>query len=192
MTALRTGHIAAVLLGLAVLALAGACGDSTAPATERMPRDTTPSDSMATDGVVALTDADIVAWAGYDSTWTWWEFSDSLLDRTGNSPHADRIRVRYNAAAATQLDSTGRLVAEPDFPDSAIVVKEVFSDDGTPVEMLVMFKRAGDPHASHGDWLWGEYDAATEAAIHSVGDDSGYCHNCHVQGVDHMRMPDSH
>ncbi len=189
MTSFRVGHTAAVLLALAGVALTMACGDTTSPGSPDVPDDTTRTDTMAMNSSLALTDADILTLSQFDSTWTWWEFSDSLLDRMGNSPHGDRIRVRYNPAAATQLDSTGRLVANPDFPDSSAVVKEVYSG-GSLYGILVMYKAIDDPHAGHGSWLWLEYGDG--AVVHSVAQDNGYCHNCHVQGVDHMRMPDSH
>jgi hypothetical protein len=169
-----------------LLSIAAGCGDATSPPPEGggnpMPPDTT--------SMNALTDADIRALAEPDSTWTWWEFSDSLLDRAGNSPHVDRIRVRYNASAATQLDSAGRVVVGADFPDSSAVVKEVFSG-GVAIGFLVMYKAEGDPHAGHGSWLWAEF-GANDQVVHSVAADDGPCHNCHVAGEDHMRMNDTH
>ena len=168
---------------VAVLLL-GACGDSTAPNPGTL-EDSTSTDSMPTRSDPALTDADLRALAQLDASWTWWEHTDSLLARAGSSPHGDRIRVRYNAVAATQLDSLGRLVATPEFPDSSAVVKEVWAD-GARRGILVMHKAVDDPNAGHGSWLWFEY--ADGAVAHSVTADDGVCHNCHVTGVDHMRM----
>lgn len=146
-----------------------------------------PPDSATMD---ALTDADIRRLAELDSTWTWWEFSDSLLVRAGNSPHSDRIRVRYNAHAATQLDSAGRVAAGANFPDSSAVVKEIFSG-GASTGFLVMYKGIGDPNAGHGSWLWAEY-GSNDQVVHSVAADGSTCHDCHVAGEDHMRMNDTH
>jgi len=138
--------------------------------------------------ILPLTDGDVLAKASYDSTWTWWEHTDTLLERASGSPHTSRIRVRYNTLAATQLDSAGRLVAEPQFPDSSAVVKEIYLN-GSYYGVVVMYKAVGDEHAGHGSWLWFEF--AEGEVTHSVAQDDGVCHNCHVQGIDHMRMPDS-
>ena len=105
--------------------------------------------------------------------------------------HASSIRTRYDRYAATQLDSLGRVRLGADFPDSSTVVKEVY--EGTQaVSILIMHKAVGDPTAGHGSWLWGEYSAETGATLHSITQDDAACHNCHVAGIDHMRMNDTH
>lgn len=184
--------LAVVAAALALASVAAGCGDgSTSPDLSGAPPmqgDTMPADSMASNQ--ALTDEDVLALAQGDSTWTWWKFSDVLLDRAGNSPHGEKIRVRYNTQAATQLDAVGRVGPAASFPDRSAVVKEVHAG-GAPVGLLVMYKAVGDPNAGHGAWLWAEYDR-DGTVLHSIADNDSECHNCHVTGVDHMRMNDTH
>lgn len=173
----------------AILAVAlAACGDNaTEPGETAMRNDTMPADTMSTRG---LTDNDVFRMAQGDSTWTWWKFSDAYLQRAGDSPHGDRIRVRYNTQAATQLDPLGRISTDVEFPDRSAIVKEVYSA-GAPSGLLVMYKAVGDPHAGHNAWLWAEYDL-DGTILHSIAENDGVCHNCHVVGLDHTRMNDTH
>ena len=165
----------------ALLALRLGCGDGTSPGGNGggtpLPPDT-------------VRDADMLDAAQLDSTWSWWERSDSLLDRAGESPHSERIRVRYNVRAATQLDSAGRVASGAYFPDSSTIVKEIFAG-GTATGIVVMYKVVDAPNAGHGGWLWAEYDASSRT-LHSATADETYCHDCHVAGLDHTRMNDTH
>lgn len=185
----RSRHRARLAAAAASLAIAlAACGDNaTDPGENTMQDDTMTADTMPDRG---LTDSDVFRLAQGDSSWTWWMFSDAYLHRAGDSPHGERIRVRYNPAAATQLDGLGRVKASPAFPDHTAIVKEVYSA-GAPTRVVVMFKAVGDPHAGHNAWLWAEYDL-DGTVLHSIAENDGVCHNCHVVGVDHTRMNDTH
>ena len=103
---MKRHRLHALAATIAALLLVSACGDSTAPVTPGAREDTTSTDSMPTQADPPLTDSDLLAFARPDSTWTWWEHSDSLLERAGASPHGDRIRVRYNATAPGSGSST--------------------------------------------------------------------------------------
>jgi hypothetical protein len=75
-------------------------------------------------------------------------------------------------------------------PDSSIIAKEIYAN-GRLAYLAVMLRAVGDPNAGHGDWLWGEY-RADGGVIHSITQDDGACHNCHITGNDHTRMNDAH
>jgi hypothetical protein len=141
-------------------------------------------------GVTGLTDAHVFSMALPDSTWVWYKSSPDTLSPVSDSPHAQQLRTRYNTEAATQLDAQGKVKREAVFPDSSIIVKEIYAN-GLLARLAVMLKKVGDPSAGHGDWLWGEYNVGGSVA-HSITTDDGVCHNCHVRGEDHTRMNDAH
>lgn len=177
------------LVTAVILATTACGGGATGPATfdgtgtqTMMPPDTTQS---------GISDAGVFALAQGDATWSYYKFApDDTLVADPTSPHQGRVRTRYNVQAATQLDALGKVRSPADFPDSSVIAKEVY-DGGRLVALAVMLKLEGDPNAGHGDWLWGEY-TPDGVVTHSIAEDSGSCHNCHVRGIDHTRMNDSH
>lgn len=180
MTRIRRWGTVCLLLSLA------ACGADTAGPDDGGSTAMPPDD----DGPVALTDAQVYARAMAAGTWTWYKNSPDTLSPGGNSPHFARLRTRFNVHAATQLDAAGKVKEAILFPDSSIIVKEVYQN-GVLALVAVMLKAGGDPNAGHGDWLWGEYRAGGQV-VHSITQDNGSCHNCHITGIDHTRMNDSH
>lgn len=173
-------------LAVLLLAAAACSSDAAGPdgddgATAMPPVDDTP---------VALTDAQVYARAMANGPWVWYKNSPDTLSPGGNSPHFTRLRTRYDTRAATQLDAAGKVKDPAMFPDSSLIVKEIYQG-GALALVAVMLKAVGDPNAGHGEWLWGEYRLGGQV-IHSVAQDNGLCHNCHITGIDHTRMNDSH
>jgi len=74
------------------------------------------------------------------------------------SPHAAFVRVRYNAKAQSVLGADGKLPAGASFPDSSIVVKEMYNAKGDdPFRIAIMMKLANAQNAVDG-WVWGYYN----------------------------------
>ncbi len=175
MTAIQ--RLAPLALGLSVLA----CGDS---------RDAGTGPSTGNQAL-AVTDDALRQAVSARSSWAFFRNNPNRLSRSAGSGHSEpQLRTQYNPRAAALLDANGRVRAGATFPDSSIIVKELFSG-GTLTTLAVMLKLRGSPQASRGDWVWGYFDAAggVRASVTSRG--SG-CAGCHESGIDYTRMNDSH
>jgi hypothetical protein len=147
--------------------------------------------STSTPDAVGPTDAEVSALARASAGWTYYRNRPDTLIRSAASPHdGSRLRTRYNAAAATQLDANGRVRSNASFPDSSLVVKELYTG-GTLIRFAVMMKVRGSSNASAGGWLWAYY-SPTGATEISIADRGAACASCHASGVDFTRMNDSH
>jgi len=139
----------------------------------------------------AFTDADLSARARAASGWTYYKNRPDTLLRSAGSGHAEaRLRTRFNAVAAALLESNGKVRVGASFPDSSLIVKELFIG-GSLSRYAVMMKLRGSANASAGGWLWAYYapDGSTQIGIGGKG---GACVGCHSTGVDYTRMNDSH
>ncbi len=140
---------------------------------------------------LAVTDAALNQLAAPRSSWTYYRNNPALLARSPGSGHSEpQLRTQYNGRAATQLDASGRVRAGASFPDSSIIVKELYSG-GIVTTVAVMMKLRGSPQASQGGWVWGYFDP-TGAVRVSVNDRGAGCAACHAPGIDFTRMNDSH
>lgn len=144
----------------------------------------------AGNGAASLSDSQVSTLARAASGWTYYKNRPDTLLRSAGSGHAEaRLRTRFNAAAATQLDGSGKVRAGASFPDSALIVKELIIG-GTLNRYAVMMKARGDANAA-GGWLWAYYapDGATQIGVAGKG---AACVSCHASGIDFTRMNDSH
>jgi len=146
-------------------------------------------DGSGDGGVTPITDAQVFALARATEGWTWYKLSADTLSPGSNSPHG-RFRTRYNARAAALLDAQGKVRAGASFPDSSLIVKEVYQG-GALALTAVMLKARTDPNARSDGWLWAEYRPDGLVAF-SVRQGSGICTGCHLPGIDFTRMNDSH
>jgi hypothetical protein len=138
-----------------------------------------------------LTDAAVSALARVGNGWTYYKNRPDTLLRSQGSGHAEaRLRTRFNAIAASQLDAAGKVKAGASFPDSSLIVKELIIG-GALNRYAVMMKLRGSVNASPGGWLWAYYapDGSTQIGI--AGKGAG-CASCHALGIDYVRMNDSH
>jgi hypothetical protein len=122
--------------------------------------------------------------------WTYYKNRPDTLLRSAGSGHAEaRLRTRFNATAATQLDAAGKVRVGANFPDSSLIVKELIVA-GTLNRYAVMMKLRNSANAGSG-WLWAYYapDGSPQIAITSRG---AACVGCHASGIDLTRMNDSH
>jgi hypothetical protein len=160
-----------LLMGL----LSVECGDSTVP---------------LVDPPLEITDAQLFELQQAPVQWKPYKFRNDTLARAGNSAHPDRIYVRYNPAAATQLDTSGRILPAASFPDSSLIVKEVFTGS-TRTVIAYMFKRPDASNAGPNGWVWAETrDDGTPLISASLK--GGGCVPCHSVGIDYTRMSDAH
>jgi hypothetical protein len=137
-----------------------------------------------------VSDAQLYSLQAPTMGWVYFANSTDTLNTAGNSAHGSRIRVRYNAKAATQLDINGRVRPAAAFPDSSLIVKDRF--DGTSRTIIaIMFKMENASNSGPGGWVWAELDDAGSPVI--SGSLKGVnCGACHAAGIDYTRMNDAH
>jgi len=104
--------------------------------------------------------------------------------------HDNFMRTRLNKKALSVLDSGGKLPDGKSFPDSSIIVKEIYSDKNnlSPDILAVMVKLRGDKNSGK-DWLWAEYSPSGETE-YSVTKKGKVCIKCHQRGDDYVRILD--
>jgi hypothetical protein len=111
----------------------------------------------------------------------WYKFSDALLEPL--------LRTRYNAGAATMLDSNGKIIPGSVFPDGSLIVKELYDNSTTLGRYAILYKKASDPNADPNGWVWGYINADESVAI-SATEKGSSCISCHSQAnnIDYMLM----
>jgi hypothetical protein len=122
--------------------------------------------------------------------YTWFRFSDAFLNKSPGSAHSQTfLRTRYNASAATMLDSAGRIKKGAKFPEGAVVVKELAETRSRISRYAVLFKNSSSAFADNKGWVWGYIDAEGTVSETAVNKGSA-CISCHSQGgnEDYMLM----
>jgi hypothetical protein len=137
-----------------------------------------------------VTDAQLYELQKVETGWTFYRLVKDTLMRAGNSAHPDRIVVRYNGKASVWLDAGGKVMADAQFPDSSLIVKDVFTGS-TRTIIAYMFKLRAAPNAGPGGWVWAETrdDGTPFIAASARG---AACTPCHSTGIDFTRMNDAH
>ena len=139
-----------------------------------------------------VTDSDLYFLAKNTANKTFYKFSEDTLLKAGNSAHpAPKLRTWYNAKAATQLDAQGKVVSNPSFPDSTLIVKEIYTADGSLLLYAVLFKLSSAANKGPGEWVWSEMESNGNALI-SASEKGGGCAGCHSTGVGYTRMNATH
>ncbi|MCB0790169.1 MAG: cytochrome P460 family protein [Flavobacteriales bacterium] len=111
----------------------------------------------------------------------WYGFSDALLPKSAGSGHGEPLlRTRYNDVAATLLDSMGKVLPDTVFPVGALVVKELWENDGTIGTYAVLFKKPSEPAADADGWVWGYFTGDGEVRVTAL-DQGAACRTCHGQ-----------
>jgi len=167
-------HTATGSIVVAVLLFWG-CGDSSSPSANP------PSE---------VTDAQLYELQRAPTEWKTYRFRNDTLVRGGNSAHPDRLFVRYNPTAATQLDSAGKIRGDAVFPDSSLIVKDVFTGS-TRTVIAYMLKLRNAPNAGPDGWVWAETRDDGTPFISASTKGAG-CAPCHSVGIDYTRMNDAH
>lgn len=137
------------------------------------------------------TEAQLYAMGKSSAGFTFYKLSTDTIAKGGNSGHPDaRLRTRYNAIAAHYLDASGKVKTGTVFPDSSLIVKELFTGS-TLTTYVFLFKKKNDTNADANGWVWAETDPSG-AATYPVGNKGSGCISCHSSGIDFTRMNDAH
>ena len=140
--------------------------------------------------MVSVSDAELYAMQAAPAGWTFFGGTADTLAGGSTTAHEPRVRVRYNRAAASQLTAAGRVAAGAVFPDSSLIVKELYTGS-TLTTIAYMFKLARAENASPSGWIWSETDGNGAVKIPAARKGTG-CVGCHATGIDFTRMNDTH
>jgi hypothetical protein len=121
---------------------------------------------------------------------TFYKNSTDTLNKGGNSGHPDaRLRTRYNAIAAQFLDASGKVKMGTIFPDSSLIVKELYTGS-TLTTYVFLFKKKNDANADANGWVWAE-TSPSGSSTYPVTNKGAGCIGCHSTGIDYTRMNDA-
>lgn len=124
------------------------------------------------------------------SGFVWYKNSDVLLDKSAGTGHSQPfLRTRYNATAATQLDSAGKIIDGTSFPEGSLIVKELYDNATTFGRYAILYKQSSNEHADANGWVWGYVNADETVALSATAKGSS-CISCHSQAgnIDYMLM----
>lgn len=111
----------------------------------------------------------------------WYKYSSELLAKSIGSGHTQPyLRTRYNAIAATQLDSVGKVAENTVFPEGSAIVKELYGNQ-TKIDLYaILYKDATNVDADANGWVWGYFYSDGSVKETSANRGNG-CIDCHSQ-----------
>ncbi len=136
------------------------------------------------------TEKELYDMAKTTSGFVWFKNSSSLLGKSSGSGHPQPfLRTRYNAIAASQLDSAGKILSGAAFPEGSLIVKELHDNATTLGRYAILYKKAGSSDADAKGWVWGYINSDGSVAEASSNKGSA-CISCHSQAdnIDYMLM----
>ena len=136
------------------------------------------------------TDQELYDLAKATSGFTWYKNSSSLLDKSSGSGHSQPfLRTRYNAVAATKLESNGKIIIGSIFPEGSLIVKELYDNSTTLGRYAILYKKSASADADANGWVWGYINADGSVAV-AASQKGGSCISCHSQAdnIDYMLM----
>ncbi len=136
-----------------------------------------------------IEDDALYKWISSETEYTYFKNDPAIRPTSEETEraHDNFMRIRFNKTAASVLDVNGRMTKGRTFPDSSIIVKEIYSDKDKNYELIsVMVKLKGDSN-SGADWLWAEYTPSGEVE-YSVTKNGKACLPCHKKGDDNVRI----
>jgi hypothetical protein len=146
--------------------------------------------SCTKDKVPSQIDQDLFMMAQNSADFAWYQFNDSLYERSSGSGHSwPFLKTRYNGIAQTQLDGEGKVLPNAAFPENSLIVKELFADSTTIGRYAVMWKQSNHLYADENGWVWGYINADGTTAT-SATHKGNTCINCHSQNenIDYTLM----
>ncbi len=134
-------------------------------------------------------DEKLYKWITSDTGYYYYQNNPEILPTSLETEraHDNFMRIRFNKKAANVLNQDGHLPKGVMFPDSSIIIKEIYSEKTGAVEVLaVMVKLKGAPN-SNKDWLWAEYSPSGDVE-YSVSKNGKACVSCHKSTYDNVRI----
>jgi hypothetical protein len=135
-------------------------------------------------------DTALFNWISSETGFTYYKNDSTILPASEETEraHDDFMRVRLNRKAISVLDFNNKLPAGVKFPDSSIIVKEIYSNkNNTSPDLLALMVKLKGADNSGKDWLWAEYRPGGEVE-YSVTKKGKVCVKCHATGDDYVRI----
>lgn len=151
----------------------------------------TVSNEQGTNGSITIDDIALYKWVNGEKDFVYYKNNNSVIPTSEETDraHDNFMRTRLNKIAASVLSSDGKLPEGVVFPDSSIIVKEIYSDKNSAPEIFaVMVKLKGAENSNKG-WLWAEYSPSGDVE-YSVSRNGKVCVSCHKPGDDYVRILD--
>lgn len=138
-----------------------------------------------------IQDDALYKWISSEKDYTFYKNNDAILPTSEETDraHDNFMRVKLNKIAASVLNSEGKLPKGSVFPDSSIIVKEIYSEKNSKPEILAVMVKLKGAENSAKDWLWAEYSPSGEVE-YSVMKNGKVCTGCHKPGDDYVRILD--
>lgn len=116
---------------------------------------------------------------------TWKNAANDSLFTSGAEHGSKQYKLRMNAWAKAACTDAGKLPTGGVFPDSSLLVKQLYTTPGGAVEKYaVLYKKSGA-------WLWAEYGVSGNV-VKSFNSSSATCTGCHTSNRDQTWTFDSH
>jgi len=130
-------------------------------------------------------------WVNSEKNFVYYKNDSTILPTSEDTEraHDNFQRTRLNKIAASVLNAEGKLPKGTVFPDSSIIVKEIYSDKNSKPEILAVMVKLKGAENSNKDWLWAEYSPAGDVE-YSVSRNGKVCVGCHKPGDDYVRIFD--
>lgn len=149
------------------------------------------SSSPVIPGQSTTTESDLFLLGQSPAGFIFYKNSTDTISKATGSGHPDpRLRTRYNSVAAAYLDANGKVKTGTIFPDSSLIVKELYTNN-VLTTYVFLFKKSGDKNADANGWIWAE-TSPTGSATYPVANKGAGCIGCHSVGIDYTRMNDAH
>ncbi len=136
------------------------------------------------------TDKELYDMALATTGFTWYKNSSAPLNKSAGSGHSQPfLKTRYNAIAATKLDSMGKIIPGTLFPEGSLIVKELYTSGPTLDRYAILYKNSGSADADAKGWVWG-YVNADGTVSEEASNKGAACISCHSQAdnIDYMLM----
>lgn len=135
---------------------------------------------VMTDPATSITDQELYDMTSTVSGYIYYKNDNTVLESSPESAHKAYFRVRFNEIAYEMLTDNGKLPDGSEFPDGALIVKELHNsaDGSNEGGIAVMLKSADDANADENGWVWAEYFGSVDNRI-SVSDKGSACISCH-------------
>jgi hypothetical protein len=138
-----------------------------------------------------IQDDALFKWVNSEKDYTYYKNNDAVLPTSEETDraHDNFMRTRLNKIASSVLNDEGKLPKGAVFPDSSIIVKEIYSDKNSPPEIIAVMVKLKGAENSNKDWLWAEYSPSGDVE-YSVSKNGKVCVSCHKPGDDYVRILD--
>jgi len=146
--------------------------------------------SCTKDQILIGTDKELYDMSIETTGFTWFQNSSNLLEKSSGSGHPQPyLKTRYNEIAASQLDSSGRILSDANFPDGSLIVKELYDNTSDIGRYAILYKKADHEDADANGWVWGYVDNDENIAA-PASTKGASCISCHSQSesIDYMLM----